>query len=188
LRVLNCDKQPDQPLPQQDDYDYRKEEEALVEVDVEHLIECLGVDRNTSYKIIERPDVKERQSAQPDYLIEDCTTGKLITIEYARFFESEESRKQKVYQFKKLNRILYPIHFPTPDELGERLSGFVFEKLNKGQFKNFSHTERILLARNRWGGLGLRHFVKAEPCLKLQKPLDCAHFYLIVEQKLLEVF
>ena len=188
MRVLNCDKQPDQPFPRQEDYDYRKEEEELVKFDVDYLIKCLGMERNTFYKIIGRPDIANRQSPQPDYLIRDCKTGDLMTIEHARFFESEKAEKGLAYLAKKLPIVSRWINFPTPEQLGQRLSEFVSEKLSKGQFKNFSHTERILLARDQWGGVLIRTLIKAKPYFT--EPVDCDHFYLILiaEGKLLEVF
>lgn len=195
MRIIDCAEQPNQPLLGREDSDYRKNEDTLVEFDVKYLIKCLGIDRNTSYKIKEKPDVKERQSPQPDYLAEDCSTGKLISIEHARFFESEEVRKEEATLVKKLDRqynsgvaVVFPIRFPSAEELGKRLSEFICGKLTKGQFEDFSHTERILLARNRWGGVRIHRFVKAEPYLKLQKPVKCEHFYLIVDGKLLEIF
>ena len=195
MRVLNCDKQPDQPFPRQEDYDYRREEEELVQFDVDYLIKCLSIERNTFYKIIDRPDTKNRQSPQPDYLFENCTTGNLIAVEHAKFFESEEVRKQEANRVKQLDRqssagaaLISPICFPTPEELGKRLSDFAIEKLDKKQFKNFGHAERILLARNRWSGLSPRHFICAEPYFTLQESIDCDHFYLIVKRKLLEIF
>ena len=195
MRILDCAEQPNQPLLEGDESNYRKEEDFLVEFDVKYLIECLGIDRNTSYRIKERPDVKKRQSPQPDYLVEDCSTGHLITIEHARFFKNEDVRKHEATLVKKLDRqynsgigIASLISFPTSEELGKRLSEFISDKLNKGQFENFSHTERILLARNRWSGVRIRRFIKAEPFLKIQEPVKCDHFYLIVNKRLLEVF
>ena len=195
MRVLNCNKQPAQPFLHREDDDYRKEEEELVKFDVDYLIKCLSMERNTSYRIIQRPDIENRQSPQADYLIEDCRTSNLIAIEHARFFESEEARREEATLVKKSDRqsstgamVILPIRFPTPEELGERLSAFVLEKLSKGQFKDFSQAERILLARNRWGGVRLHRFVEAEPYFKLQKPVECDHFFLIVNRRLLEVF
>jgi len=189
MRVLNCDRQPNQPFPQEEN-DYRKEEEALVKFDVEYLIKCLSMERDTSYGIIQRPDFENRQSPQPDYLVEETATGDLITIEHARFFESEETREKTANLVKKsaAGIVIQTINFPTPEELGNRLSGFVSEKLSKGQFKEFRHTERILLARNRWGGVGIHRFIEADPYFRLPKPVDCDHFYLIVSGQLLEVF
>jgi len=195
MRVLNCDKQPDQPFPQQEDYDYREEGEELVKFDVDYLIKCLCMERKVSYRIKHRPDIENRQSPQPDYLIEDCTTGNLIAVERTEFFKSEEVRKREATLVKKLDSqsstgagVIFPIHSPTPEELGKRLSDFVFEKLSKGQFKNFSHTERILLARNRWSGVSIHRFIQAEHYFKLPQNVECDHFYLIVECRLLEVF
>jgi len=194
LRVLSCDSQASQLSLQEED-DYRKGEEAQVKRDVDYLIKCLGVERNTSYRIIQRPDIENRQSAQPDFLVEDCTTGSLIAIEHARFFESEKAWKCVASLVKKLDSqsdtgagLILPIHSPTPEELGKRLSDFVLKKLNKGQFKDYSHTERILLARNRWSDARIHRFKEAGPCFKLPEPVDCDHFYLIVRGKLLEVF
>ena len=195
MRISDCEEQPNQPFRGEGESDYRKGEDILVEFDVKYRIKCLGVDRNTSYKIKDKPDVKERQSSQPDYLVEDCSTGKLISIEYARFFESEEVRKREATLVKKLDRqynsgvaVVFPIRFPSSEKLGKRLSEFICDKLTKGQFEDFSHTERILLARNRWGGVRIHRFIEAEPYFKLQKLVKCDHFYLIVDRKLLEVF
>jgi hypothetical protein len=190
MRVLNCHKQPAQPFPQQEEEDYRKAEEELVKFDVDYLIKCLGMERKASYRIKRRPDIQSRQSPQPDYLIENCKTGSLVTVEHARFFESEEAREKTANLVKKskLDIVIQGINFPTAEQLGQRLSEFVSEKLGKGQFKNFSHTERILLARNRWGGVRIHRFIKAEPYFKLQEPVECDHFFLIVDGRLLKVF
>lgn len=190
MRILKCDKQPNQPFPEQEEEDYRKEEEELVKFDIDYLVKCLGEERNTSYRIIDRPDTKSRQSPQPDYLIENCGTGELITVEHARFFESEEAREKTANLVKKSKSgiVISGINVPTAEQLGERLSEFVSEKLSKGQFKNFSHTERILLARNRWGEVRIDRFIQAEPYFKVREPIECEHFYLIVGRSLLEVF
>jgi len=187
MRVLKCDKQPDQP--------FAYKEEDLVKFDVNYLITCLGKERNTSYKIKQRPDIENRQSPRPDYLVEEYTTGNLIALEHARFFEKEEVRKHEATLIRNLDRqssagtaVALPIRFPTPCELGRRLSSFISEKLDKGQFKNFSHAERILLARNRWSGVCVHKFIEAESYFKLPESVDCDHFYLIVSGKLLEVF
>jgi len=194
MRVLNCDSQASQLSLQEED-DYRKGEEALVKFDVDYLIKCLSMERNTSYRIIQRPDIENRQSPQPDYLIEDCKTGNLIAIERAKFLESEKAWKCVASLVKKLDSqpdtgagLILPIHSPTPEELGKILSDFVLEKLNKGQFKDYSHTERILLARNRWSDARIHRFIEAEPYFKLPEPADCDHFYLIVDRRLLEIF
>ncbi len=101
LRVLNCDEQPDQPFPQQEDYNYRQEEYNLVEFDVKYLIRCLNMERSTSYEIVGKPDAENRQSPQPDFLIKDNKTGSLIAIEHARFFESEKAREKIANSVKK---------------------------------------------------------------------------------------
>ncbi|MFC1912656.1 hypothetical protein ACFLX7_00440 [Chloroflexota bacterium] len=162
MRELDCDRQPAQPLPKQENCDYRKEEEELVQFDINYLIKCLRVERNASFKILDRPDTKNHHSPQPDYLIENSKTGDLITVEHGRFFEIEETREKvaNLVQKSKSGILSQSIKFPTVEQLRERLSGFVSEKLSKGQFKNYGHTERILLARNRWSGLRLHRFIE----------------------------
>jgi hypothetical protein len=194
MRVLNCNKQSNQPSPKQDD-DYRNEEEELVRFDVEYFVTCLSKDRKTDYEIICKQDDKNRQSPQPDYLIKNNKTGSLMAIEYARLFQSEKTRKREATLVKKLNGksstgvgVILQIQPPTPEELGRRLSEFVLEQLSKGQFRDCSQTERILLVRNRWSGAGIDRFLEAEPYFKLPKPVDCDHFFLIVSSRLLEVF
>ncbi len=188
MRVLNCDMQPNQPFPQEED-DYRREEEELVKFDVDYLMKCLSMDRNTSYRIKCRPDFENRQSPQPDYLIEETATGDLITIEHARFFESEKAREETANLVREsaAGIVIQPINFPEPAELGKRLSEFVSEKLSKGQFKDFGHTERMLLARNRYSGVHIHRFLDAEPYFRLPEPAGCDHFYIIVERRLLEI-
>jgi hypothetical protein len=192
VRELDCDRQPAQPILE---CSPREGEEALVRLDVDYLVKCLAKDRNTCYRVIDRPDVKNRQSPQPDYLVEDCATGRLVAVEHARFFESEEKRKHVANLVKEQDSksdagaaIILSISFPTPQELGKRLSDFVSKKVSKGQFSSFRHAERILLARNRWSGVRIHRFLAAEHYFKLPEPMGCDHFYLIVDRKLLEVF
>ena len=157
---------------------------------VEYLLKCLGKERGTCYNIIDRPDTKNRQSPQPDYLIKSSKTGDLMTIEHTRLFESEEKIERTASLAKKSGIVSQWVHFPTPSELGKRISGIISKKLSKGQFKNFSHTERILLARDLWGGVLIRTLIEAEPYFKLPEPVDCDHFYLILiaDPILVEVF
>ena len=138
-----------------------------------------------------QPDVQERGSPQPDYLIEDGKNGNLIAIEHARFFESQKSMKRFVFWAERLIAAeqipMRWIRFPNPQQLGKRLSEFLDEKLSKGQLDKFGHCERIVLARNRWPGAVIRLLLSVEPYFKPQKRTDCDHFYLIVENRLLEV-
>ncbi len=188
LRVLNCRKQPNQPFNQEED-DYRKREDNLVEFDVNYLIRCLNIDRNTSHEIVSRPDAKNRKSPQPDYLVRENKTGKLIAIERARFFESEEAEKSLANLVEKSSGIISRwIEFPIPEKLGQRLSEFFSEKMGKGQFKDYGNCERILLVHNYWGGVTIRGLIDAETHFNFPEPIKCDHFYLIVEQRLLEIF
>jgi hypothetical protein len=147
---------------------------------VEYLLKCLGKERNTCYRIIDRPDIRNRQSPQPDYLIKNNKTGDLITIEYTRLFESERKIQRTANLAKKSGVVSQWINFPTSEELGKRLSEFVAEKLSKGQFRNFSQTERILLAIDQWGGIKISTLAEAKLYFKLPKLVDCDHFYLIL--------
>ncbi len=178
MRVLNCEKQPEQPSSE--------DETELVRFDVDYLLRCLGAERKKSYIIIECPDIQDRETAQPDYLVKDCKSDDLISIEHSRFFESQESKKNEATQVKRNGWIVSEIKCPTSQELGDRLSEFVHEKLKKSQFKNYRHTERILLARNRWAGVRLQHFIRANPTSPSN--LDIDHFYLIIEHRLVEIF
>ena len=182
LRVLDCYKQ----LKQHSNND------ELVQFDVEYLLKCIGKERGTCYNIIDRPDTRDRQSPQPDYLIENSKTGDLMTIEHARLFESEEQEERKGNLVKKYPDIVHRwwINAPTPEELGKRLSEFVSKKLSKGQFKSFGHTERILLTIDLWGGTSIRTLIQAESYFRLPEIVDCDHFYLILiaDPVLVEVF
>ena len=175
MRVLDCYQQT--PLENQLDQ-------------VEYLLKCLGKERSVHYRIIDRPDTRNRQSPQPDYLIENSKTGDLMSIEHARLFESEEKIERTAYTAKQSGIVRQWINFPTPEELGKRLSEFVSKKLGKGQFKNFSHTERILLAIDLWGSIKFRTLIEAELYFKLPELVDCDHFYfiLIADPVLVEVF
>ena len=78
VKVIDCPKQALQPNAESED--------ELVRFDVDYLIECFAKLRNTSFEIVEQPDIKERNLPQPDYLIRDKQTGDPIVIEHARFF------------------------------------------------------------------------------------------------------
>jgi hypothetical protein len=184
VKLLGWPEQRGQP---QADY-----EEEVVRFDVEYLLEYLSKERGTSYRIVGQPDVQERQSPQPDYLIEDAQTGNLIAVEHARFFESEEAEKQHASWIKEIEattgigmRLMRV--WCSPQELGKRLSEFVDSKLSKGQLAAFPNAERILLARNDWHVVGIHRFLAAEPYFKPHRRADCDHFYLIVERRLLQV-
>lgn len=85
IRVLDCYEQDEQPMSNSED--------ELVQCDLKYLLDYLSVHRHTSYRIEIRPDVEDRQSTQPDYLVKETKTGALIAIEHARFFESQETKK-----------------------------------------------------------------------------------------------
>jgi len=184
VKLLDCAEQGVQPTT--------NSEEELVRFDVDYLMSCLGSIRGTSYSVVGQPDVQDRGSPKPDYLIEDKKNGNLIAIEHARFFESQKSHKRFVSWAERLIAAeqipMRWIHFPNPQQLGKRLSEFLDEKLSKGQLDQYSHCERILLARDRWPGAVIRILLSAEPYFKPQKRTACDHFYLIVESRLFEVF
>ncbi len=182
MRVLDCYKQTDQV-----GLGYE-----CVQLNVEYLLMCLGRERGTYYNIIDKPDTRDRQSPQPDYLIKNSKTGDLMTIEHTRLLESEDQEERKSNLVKKYPDVVHRwwVNIPTPEELGKRLSEFVSKKLSKDQFKSYSHTERILLAIDLWCGISIRTLIQAEPYFKLPELVDCDHFYLILiaDPILVEVF
>ena len=180
MRLLDCPELGDQPPSDS--------ENGLVEFDVKYLLNCLATDRCTSYCLMKRPDVEDRHSPQPDYLAKETGTGASLVIEHARFFESREIREAEALKVRRNGILVRMLNIPSPQQLGERLSEFVDHKLGKGQFANFKHAERILLARNRWSGVRIDRFLKAEPYFELGQPADCDHFYIIVSKRLIQVF
>lgn len=181
MKLINCPKRASQPVTDS--------EEELVRFDIGYFIECLSKLRNTSYSITQRPDVIRRNLPQPDYLVKD-KQGSLVAIEHAQFFESQQSREHEAVAVKKENVNAYVrfVNFPTPEELGKRLSEFFDDKLGKGQFAEFGDCERILLARNRWSGVSIEKFLQCELHFKPLRRRDCDHFYLIAQGLLSEVF
>ncbi|MBW1739406.1 MAG: hypothetical protein JRJ69_18265 [Deltaproteobacteria bacterium] len=180
MRVLDCLEQGEQPM--------NSSEDELVEFDMKYLLDCLALHRHTSYNLERRPDVEDRQSPQPDYLVKETKTGALLAIEHARFFESQETREKEARVVKRSGGLIKPLNFSSPQQLGERLSEFFDQKMAKDQLVNFNNAERILLARNRWSGLRSAHFLKAEPYFKPSEPEKCDHFYIIVSKQLVEIF
>lgn len=162
--------------------------DELVEFDVKYLLDCLALHRHTSYDLEGRPDVEDRHSPQPDYLAKETKTGALLAIEHAEFFESQETRGKEASVVKRSGGLIKWLNFPSPQQLGERLSEFADQKLAKGQLANFNNAERILLARNRWSGLRSANFFKAEPYFKHSEPAKCDHFYIIASKQLVEIF
>jgi len=179
MKVLDCSEQGEQPMSSSVD--------ELVEFDVKYLLDCLALHRHTSYNLEGRPDVEDRHSPQPDYLAKETKTGALLAIEHARFFESQETREKETRVVKRSGGLIKGLNFPSPQQLGERLSEFFNQKMAKGQLVNFNNAERILLARNRWSGLRSANFLKAEPYFKPSEPAKCDHFYIIVWNQLVEV-
>jgi hypothetical protein len=179
MKLISCPKQGIQPAT--------NSEEELVRFDVNYLTECLSLVRNRSYSIVQQPDVTERSRPKPDYLLKD-KKGNLVAVEHARFFQSQEKRECEAVEVKKEGKYIGPINFPTPEELGKRLSAFFDDKLSKRQFAGFGNCERTLLARNRWGGVSIERFLQCEPYFKPSRLEDCDHFYLIVEGQIIEVF
>ena len=180
MKVLDCPEQGEQP--------WTDLEDELVEFDVRYLLNCLGRLIGTSYRLVSRPDVEQRHSRQPDYLAKDAKSGALLAIEHARFFESQETREAEACEVKRSGSLVKSLEIPSPKQLGERLSKFVDQKLAKGQFDDFNDAERILLARNRWSGVGIDTFLEAEPYFELEEPTKCDHFYIIVRKRLIQVF
>ncbi|MCK4361883.1 MAG: hypothetical protein KAW13_01215 [Dehalococcoidia bacterium] len=180
MKVLDCSEQGKQPMSSSVD--------ELVEFDVKYLLDCLALHRHTSYDLEGRPDVEDRHSPQPDYLAKETKTGALLAIEHAEFFESQETRGKEARVVKRSGGLIKGLNFPSPQQLGERLSEFADQKLAKGQLANFNNAKRILLARNRWSGLRSANFFKAEPYFKHSEPAKCDHFYIIVSKQLVEIF
>ena len=179
MKLLNCAKQGIQPVTDS--------EARLVKFDVNYLRECLSLVEDRRYSIVQQPDVTERSRPRPDYLLED-KKGNRVAVEHARFFESQGKREHEAVEVKKGGKYIGPINFPTREELGERLSEFFDDKLSKEEFSGLGNCERILLARNRWGGISIERFLECEPYFKPLRRKDCDHFYLIVQGQLVEVF
>jgi len=194
MRKIHCDEQEAKHLKEIEGSP-KVDSESLACGYVKYFIKCLGLERKTSYKFAERPDLHNRQSAQPDYLFSECDTGKLIAIEYTRIYKREESTKNKAFiidEYDKRNPtpLFDGINPPTPSELGERLTEFFIRKLSKGQFNSYTHAERILLCRNIWTDAGTKHFIGAQysiECQLLEK--YCDHIYVIMRNlDILEIF
>lgn len=180
MKVLECPEQGEQPQSNSED--------ELVEFDVKYLLDCLASYRGTSYDIEKRPDIEDRHSPQPDYLAKETASGALVAIEHVRFFESQKTRKTMARIVRRAGILVEWLNTPSSQQLGERLSEFFEQKMAKGQLANFDNAEKILLARNRWSGLSIDHFLEAEPYFKLGEPVNCDHFYIIVKKRLIEVF
>lgn len=180
IKVIDCSEQAEQPKTNSED--------DLVKFDVEFLIDNLAKLGQTSFKILESPDKENRNSPQPDFLVRDNNNNKLIAIEHARFFESQNARKNEATHVQKHGFYAGLINFPNAEELGNRLAAFFDEKMSKEQFAKFADSEKILAARNRWSGVKIERFIEAEDWFKPRRRQDCDHFYLIVNKQLLEVF
>lgn len=77
MKLIDCSGQDIQPATDS--------EEELVRFDVNYLVKCLGLTRNRTYSIVQRPDVTERSKPRPDYLLRDKAAN-LVALEHARFF------------------------------------------------------------------------------------------------------
>lgn len=170
-------------------------QDSLNDQYVKYFIKYLERARQTSYDLKSKPDVHNRQSAQPDYLFSERDTGKLIAIEYTRIYKSEESTKNRAFFVDRCDeRNMIPISTispPTASELGERLTEFFVSKLKKGQFNSFARAERILLCRNMWTDARIKHFSEAQPFIKLDTLMNlCDHIYLVehVHLDIIEIF
>jgi hypothetical protein len=170
-------------------------QDSLNDEYVKYFIKCLEHARQTRYDLKSKPDVHNRQSAQPDYLFSERDTGKLIAIEYTRIYKSEESTKNRAFfvdECDESNIIpIFGINPPTASELGERLTEFFVRKLSKEQFNSFAHAERILLCRNMWTDARIKHFSEAQPFIKLNTLKNlCDHIYVVehVHLDIIEIF
>ena len=114
-------------------------EDELVAFDMIYLLDCLAVHRHTSYNIERRPDVEDRESPQPDYLVKETKTGALLAIEHARFFESQGTREKEARVVKRSGGLIKPVNSSSPQQLGERLSEFFDQKMAKDQLVNFNN-------------------------------------------------
>ena len=193
MRELNCTQLKYEPnLVSEAEDDIRIVEKKLEEYNVNYLVKCLEIHRNTCYVVEGKPDEENRQESRPDFLFKELDTDTYLAIEHTRLFASEEAREQDVYIVRKNydNGIIpLPMYLPTPQELADRLTQAVNEKLNKGQFCGFAHTECILLIRNKWNEVRTWKFHEAEKFLKLRRMKGCDHcFVLLLSGTVLEVF
>ncbi|MFH0897005.1 MAG: hypothetical protein V1850_03015 [Candidatus Bathyarchaeota archaeon] len=189
MRKMLCDKRDAEHL-KAIELDDNVSQGSLNDEYVKYFIKCLELERKTGYKFKSRPDLHNRQSAQPDYLFVEPDTGKLIAIEYTRIFESEERTKSTAFTMDEhikhntapglLGTPPWSINPPTPRELGGRLTEFFIRKLSKGQFNSFAHAERILLCRNMWTDARIKHFSEAQPFIKIDALKNlCDHIYVV---------
>ncbi len=197
LRIIYCDENQIKRIQEVNHYPER----CIGSLDDEYVncfVKCLERDRKTSYCLISKPDLINRNTPQPDYLFREAgsSTNKQIAIEYTRIFESEEHQKRLNYivrQYEKMNRpvITWILH-PEAEELGKTISQFLLKKLSKGQLNSISNAEKILLCRNWWAGAEPAHFFHAKPFIKykcLRK--YCDHIYVIMHARyfaILEIF
>ncbi len=194
MRKMLCDKQDAKHL-KTIELDDNVSQESLNDEYVKYFIKCLERERQTKYNLKSKPDVHNRQSAQPDYLFSERDTGKLIAIEYTRIYKSEESTKNIAFFVDKCDERninpIFVINPPTASELGERLTEFFVRKLSKGQFNSFANAERILLCRNMWTDARIKHFSEAQPFIKLDTLKNlCDHIYVVehVHLDVIEIF
>ncbi len=154
------------------------------------FIQCLENDRKTHYVLVEKPDIKNRNTPQPDYLYKETNNplNKQVVIEYTRIFESEEQVKRQSYKVKQLEKVGRPymawITTPTPSELGNQFNALVLQKFQKGQLSSFTDAEKILLCRNWWTGATPDIYFQAEPYLQLHEMKNhCDHIYVIIHAR-----
>jgi hypothetical protein len=194
MRIIHCNKQDIESL-KRIKLGENVNQDSLNDEYVKYFIKCLERARQTRYDLKSKPDVHNRQSAQPDYLFSEHDTGKLIAIEYTRIYKSEKSTKNRAFFVDECDERnitpIFGINPPTASELGERLTEFFVGKLSKGQFNSFAHAERILLCRNMWTDARIRHFSEAQPFIKLDTLKNlCDHIYVVehVHLDIIEIF
>jgi hypothetical protein len=194
MRIIHCNKRDVESL-KRIELGENVNQDSLNAEYVKYSIKWLERARQTRYDLKSKPDVHNRQSAQPDYLFSERDTGKLIAIEYTRIYKSEESTKNIAFfvdECDEHNIIpIFGINPPTASELGERLTEFFVRKLSKGQFNSFAHAERILLCRNMWTDARIKHFSEAQPFIKLDTLKNlCDHIYVVehVHLDIIEIF
>lgn len=160
-------------------------DQQLADHDLKYLLKFFSQSRSESYKLLERPDEQERTKAAPDYIVRELASGRLIAIERTQLMKQDVAAA--------IDRLIkggadFFWGPPISGDIGKLLHDDVVRKIARGQLNNADVDERILLIRNRLGGISLKTFQLARAQFTDNEKGGVDHCYIIVWSQLLKLW
>ncbi|MFC1872597.1 hypothetical protein ACFLYV_02630 [Chloroflexota bacterium] len=168
--------------------DYRRERDLSVRADINHFLECLGLDRKTHFSIISYPDAENRNEPSPDCLARDDFKDCHLVVEHTELRKNEDMPRLR-YQADKFGGAFVPTLLG--EDLAVKLVKAIEHKKEKAQSVSYPSAEKALLMRD-WVSFAHRtqDITECNEYFKPPKDSGYDHCYVILRScgEIIELF